>query len=60
MNAEPSWIGEFAEAIEVNFKNHDVKVHMPFNGWNYYPIFADLWVDKIYKAVQAFETKDLK
>lgn len=56
----PSWIDEYGEAFYSSFQMHDVRVHMPFNGWDFYPLFADLWVEKIYQAVKTFREKNLR
>ena len=56
----PSWIDEYSEAFYSSFQMHDVRVHMPFNGWDFYPLFADLWIDKVYKAIKSFREKGLR
>lgn len=56
----PQWIDKYAEAFYSSFQNHDVKAHMPFSGWDFYPIFADLWIDKLHGAIGAIKEKGLK
>lgn len=58
--AYPAWIDEYAEAYRSSFLKHDVKVHMPFNGWDFFPIFADLWVEKISATIHEINQNGLK
>jgi len=48
------WIDSvYGPSIYELLKGHgDPSVHLPFNGFNFYPVFDDLWVDKIYSAVK--------
>ncbi len=55
----PQWIDEYADAFYTSFQQHDVRVHMPFSGWDFYPLFADLLVDKVHAAVEALQQKGL-
>lgn len=56
----PAWIDEYAEALYSSFQNHDIKAHMPFSGWDFYPLFADLWINKLHGAIEAIKGKGLK
>jgi len=56
----PDWIDEYGEAFYSSFQMHDVRVHMPFNGWDFYPLFANLWVRKMYETVKLFREKGLR
>ena len=56
----PEWIDEYAEAYRSSFMKHDVRVHMPFSGWDFFPLFADLYIDKVYGAVAAFRRQGLQ
>lgn len=56
----PKWINGYAKAICKLGKSHDPDTHLPFNGFNFYPLFDDLWVDKIYNAIQKFHRSSLK
>ncbi|MDO8521771.1 MAG: hypothetical protein Q7S08_00595 [bacterium] len=56
----PAWIDEYAEALYSSFQNHDVKAHMPFSGWDFYPLFADLWIDKLDKAIATIRMKGVR
>ncbi len=55
----PKWIDEYGKAIYDSMHHHDVSAHMPFNGWDFYPLFADLIIEKIYSAVKNFKEKGL-
>ncbi len=55
----PQWIDEYAEAFYSSFQQHDVRAHMPFSGWDFYPLFADLLVRKVHEAILALEQKGL-
>jgi len=55
----PQWIDEYTTAAYKLLKSHDANSHMPFNAFNLYPYFADLWVDKFYQAIQKFNESGL-
>jgi len=56
----PPWIDEYADAFYSSLQNHDTRVHMPFNGWNFYPLFGEHFVEKVHEAVVRLEEKGLK
>lgn len=56
----PKWIDEFADAFYSSFQHHDVRAHMPFNGWDFYPLFADFLIQKIDTALTRIQDKQLK
>ena len=55
-----TWIEEFGDAVYQSLQHHDVNAHLPFNGWNFYPLFAELWVEKVYKAIKLIQEKGIR
>jgi len=54
----PKWIDEFSESLYPALHGHDPRSHLPFNPFNFYPLYADLWANKLYNAIiQIDETK---
>ncbi|MFH0969541.1 MAG: hypothetical protein V1804_03485 [Patescibacteria group bacterium] len=56
----PDWIQPFAESSYQLFVHHDPKSHLPFNAWGLHPLYADLWLRKIYEMIVKFEEKGFK
>jgi hypothetical protein len=50
----PKWIDGYAKTVYELVRDHDPGAHLPFNGFNFYPLFDKLWIDKIYQAITKF------
>ena len=50
----PQWIDDYAKVVYNLISTHDADTNLPFNGFNFYPLFDSLWVNKIYKAIEKF------
>ncbi len=59
-NSYPNWVEKYASVIYNLLQSHDAQTHLPFNGFNFYPLFDDLWIDKIYQAIKKFNEMGLK
>lgn len=57
---KPDWIDPFLRSSYQLFVNHDPASHLPFDAWGLLPHYSDLWLDKIYEMILAFEHKGLK
>ncbi|MDO8443938.1 MAG: hypothetical protein Q7S80_00290 [bacterium] len=57
---KPDWIDPFLRSSYQLFTNHDPASHLPFDAWGLLPHYSDLWLEKIYEMILAFENKDLK
>ena len=56
----PKWIDGFSDAIYDLIRTHDPKTHMPFNGFNFYPLIDDLLIDKMHKIIKCFRKSKIK
>lgn len=50
-----AWIRELAQSHYVLINNHDAAAHLPFNGYNFYPLYADLRIDMMVRAIEKFQ-----
>jgi len=55
----PVWIDQYASSVRRFTFNHDHDPlsHLPFNAFRFYPLYFDLWLDKIYRAIMTAERK---
>jgi|GEM_PF-3186017 len=52
------WIDDYSEAVKnFTFGDHDETSHLPFNAFSFYPLYFDLWLDKIYLAIIQLEER---
>jgi hypothetical protein len=58
-NKIPDWIGRYASAVKRFTFNHDHDPlsHLPFNAFRFYPLYFDLWLDKICRAIDSLDRK---
>lgn len=54
----PEWIDKYAQTLYDLLKTHDTEALLPFNGFNFYPLFDDLWINKIHKAIQKYNESE--
>jgi len=52
-NKIPGWIDQYAKAVRRFTFNHDHDPgsHLPFNAFRFYPLYFNVWLDKIYQAI---------
>lgn len=55
----PKWIDGYAKAAYQLMRSHDPKTHLPFNGYEFYHYFFDLWIEKLYLAVKKFNSSKI-
>lgn len=51
INKNIKWIRNYSRAVKLFTFDHDPSSHLPFNAFNFYPMYFDLWLDKIYEAI---------
>jgi len=60
-NLNPNkWIRDYSDAVrDFTFGDHDPASHLPFNAFKFYPLYFNLWMDKIYSAIKIIESKKI-
>lgn len=54
---EPVWINSLAKVSYSLFKNHDPESHLPVFGFGLYPLYSDLWIEKLFNLVAEFKNR---
>ncbi len=60
-NLNPNkWIRDYSDAVsDFTFGDHDPASHLPFNAFKFYPLYFNLWMDKIYSAIKIIESEKI-
>lgn len=54
------WIKDYSQAVkEFTFGDHDPVSHLPFNAFCFYPLYFDIWLDKVYSTICTIEDKKI-
>lgn len=56
-NKNTQWIDDYGDALYNALSHMDLKTMEPIDFFHFYPIYSDLWVEKIYNAIITFEEK---
>lgn len=54
-----NWINEYAKKIFDITKTVDHRTFFPFDGFLFYPLFDNLWIEKFYQVVCELENKNI-
>lgn len=54
-NEYPAWIDEAERAIFNGLSHMDLKTLEPIDFFHFFPLYGDLWVDKVYAAITKYE-----
>ncbi len=53
------WIEDYSKSVKDFTFDHDPTSHQPFDAFNFYPIYFDLWLDKIHSTILKINKKNL-
>lgn len=51
----PAWIDKAEKAIYNGLSHMDLKTLEPIDFFHFFPLYGDLWVDKVYTAIKKYE-----
>lgn len=55
-NNYPKWIDDYAKASYQLFAGNVLKAFQPLDFYHFYPLWYDLWLDRIYQAIKKFRS----